>query len=141
MADRIQAIRAYTPRIEHKKMAENLVLRELIAGRTSFTEGAVSHMLMELRYVLEFFLKEGQPVRLDGIGIFSTAIKKNGELTVNFRVDGGLKGTLNKPDGGYSGAIINRGMIGKTADQMIERWNREHPDDKINTPKITKPNK
>ncbi len=41
-----------------------------------------------------------------------------------------MKSELNV-DGKFKGEVVNRGMIGKSVDEMIKRWNGEHPDDKI----------
>lgn len=135
MADKVQAIRAYSPRIIQQKKIENQSLSELIAGRTTFVEGAVSHMLQEFKNALFFYVREGHPLRLEGVGLFSPTIKKDGTLSINFRLDKGLKENLNKKKGGYIGNIVNRDMIGKSVDEMVERWNEEHPDDKIKTKK------
>jgi len=37
---------------------------------------------------------------------------------------------LNAP-GDFRGEIGNRDMIGKTADELVARWNEEHPDDPV----------
>lgn len=103
---------------------------ELIEGRTSFTSGSIIHMLTEFKYALEHFAKRGQPVRLKGLGIFSPTIDKEGVVSLNFRLDKALKSNLNKPQG-FKAPVINRDMIGKSVDDMVERWNNEHPDDKI----------
>jgi hypothetical protein len=33
--------------------------------------------------------------------------------------------------GKYNGVIVNKDMIGKSTEEMVQRWNQEHPDDKI----------
>jgi hypothetical protein len=33
--------------------------------------------------------------------------------------------------GKFKGKVFNRDMIGKSVEEMIQRWNQEHPDDKI----------
>jgi len=31
----------------------------------------------------------------------------------------------------FKGKIVNRDMLAKSAKEVVERWNEEHPDDKI----------
>ena len=41
-----------------------------------------------------------------------------------------VKGEMNKLNA-FSGEIINRDMMGKTTQDLIDRWNEDHPDDLI----------
>jgi hypothetical protein len=34
-------------------------------------------------------------------------------------------------EGKFKGKVVYRDMLGKSAAEMIRRWNQEHPDDKI----------
>jgi hypothetical protein len=45
------------------------------------------------------------------------------------RLDWGLRRDLNR--GEYTGRMLNRGNIGKTADDLVARWNVEYPDDPV----------
>ncbi|MBL7065833.1 MAG: hypothetical protein ISS49_16780 [Anaerolineae bacterium] len=49
------------------------------------------------------------------------------EGAAGHRLDTALKNRLNAP-GAFRGEIENRDMIGKTADDLVARWNAEHPD-------------
>jgi hypothetical protein len=33
--------------------------------------------------------------------------------------------------GTFTGEVVNRDMIGKSLEEIVERWNTDHPDDKI----------
>ena len=130
MAEQIQAIRAYTPRVKQQDIVDIEDLAEFIEGRTSFNGGAVINMLWEFRNALTFFALSGRPVRLKGLGIFSPGMDKDGEIGLNYRLDKWLKSELNV-SGKFKGTVVNRDMAGKSAEEMVERWNDEHPDDKI----------
>lgn len=130
MAKEVQAVRAYTPRVVHGQLIEMSMLTQAIAARTSFNTGAVLNMLYEFKEVLIEYALSGFPVRLEGLGIFSPTVNKDGEFDLNYRTDVYLKSELNKRRA-YRGEMKNRDMIGKSMDDMIERWNREHPDDMI----------
>jgi hypothetical protein len=42
-----------------------------------------------------------------------------------------LLGGHAQPPGAFEGAITNRQNIGKTADELVQLWNEEHPDDQV----------
>ena len=130
MAEQVQAIRAYTPRVKQENIVNIEDIANFIEGRTSFNGGAVINMLWEFRNALTFFALAGRPVRLKGIGTFSPRIDKDGQFSLNYRPDKWLKSELNV-SGKFTGTVVNREMVGKSAEEVIERWNEEHPDDKI----------
>jgi hypothetical protein len=130
MAEEIKAIRSYTPRLKLGNMVDIKELVSIIQGRTSFNEGAILNMLTELRDAIIFFALAGRPVRLRELGIFAPRIDKNGRLGINFKIDKWLKSEMNV-EGKYNGVIVNKDMIGKSIEEMIQRWNQEHPDDEI----------
>lgn len=117
-------------------MVEIEEIAKFIAGRTSFNGGAVVNMLWEFRDALAYFASIGQPVRLKGLGIFAPTVNKEGEFNLNYRTDGWLKSELNVT-GKFRDVMVNRDMIGKSLDDMIERWNQDHPEDKIKRDKKT----
>ena len=46
------------------------------------------------------------------------------------RQDAFIKAALNTPNT-FTGAILNREYIGKTANDLVAKWNSEHPDDPV----------
>lgn len=130
MAEEVKAIRAYTPRVVQGNMVEIEDVADYIEGRSSLNGGAVVNTLWEFRKALTVFALSGRPVRLKGLGIFSPRMDKDGVVGLNFRMDPWLKSELNVM-GKFKGEVVNRDMLGKSAVEMIERWNEEHPDDKI----------
>jgi hypothetical protein len=128
--DMVKAIFAYTPRVKLGKMVEMEELVHFISGRSPLTEGTVANALAELRDAVVFFAMAGRPVRVKGLGIFAPRIDLNGVLGINQKPDKWLKHQLNL-EGEFTGEIVNRDMIGKTSDDLLARWNQEHPEDPI----------
>ncbi|MCP5103575.1 MAG: hypothetical protein GY950_09360 [bacterium] len=130
MADLIHAVKAYTPRLKTDRRASMKEVVSFMAGRTGLNKGVITMVLYELKDTLTFFHLAGRAVKLEGLGSYSPKIDLNGTITLTHRIDPELKAELNKPNG-YEGEIVNRDMIGKTSADLIDRWNTEHPDDKI----------
>jgi len=130
MAKPIHAIQNYSPRLTPERTASMNEVVSFIAGRTGLNKGAITMVLHELKDTLSFFHLAGRGVKLEGLGTYTPRINLNGTITLAYRIDFGLKAELNKPKA-YEGEILNRDMIGKTSGDLIDRWNTEHPDDKI----------
>ena len=131
MATKAKALAAYRPRIIQGKTADVKDASNIIAGRTSATYGGVLENLMELMYVVTLFLGSGRPLKLPGLGTFSPSISLDGTINVNLRVDREVLSELNKDKEGFKGDIVNKDMIGKTYDDLVARWNEEHPEDPV----------
>lgn len=130
MPKEVKAIFAYTPRVKMGKVVEIDELVSFIAGRTSFNAGAIDNMLLEFRDALLFFAMTGRPVRLKELGILAPRIDKNGELGLNFKMDSRLKSAMNQ-QGKFKGDVVNRDMLGKSVEEMKDRWNQEHPENPL----------
>lgn len=130
MAVMIEAIRAYTPRVKIGPTADIFEVANFIAGRSGLNEGAILNVMSELREAITFFNMAGRPVRLRGLGTFSPTIDLEGRFDINHRPDKHLLSEINI-SGRFNGDIVNRDMLGKTADDLVERWNKEHPKDRV----------
>ncbi len=130
MAKLLHAIKAYTPRLKMDRRASMKEVVNFMAGRTGLNKGTIAMVLYELKDTLTFFHLAGRPVKLEGLGAYNPKIGLDGEITLSYRIDPELKAELNKPRA-YEGEIDNNDMIGKTSDDLIARWNEEHPGDKI----------
>ena len=128
--DQIKAIYALSPRVKLGKIAELDDIVSLIMGRTGFNEGAVLNMLTEFRNAVLFYVMSGRPVRFKGLGIFAPKINKKGDFGINYKIDRGLKSDMNVPKK-FKGDVINSDMIGASIEEIVERWNRENPDQPI----------
>lgn len=130
MANVMKAMRAYMPRIKYPKILDTDGLAKLMVMSKSVNEADVKSMLCQLKDTLMYLSSTGQPVKLDGLGIFRPTISLDGSFSMTFRPDLKIKSSQNAPHG-FKGEIINKDMIGKTQAEIIARWNQEHPDDPI----------
>lgn len=130
MAKKIEAFVAYGPRL---KLGRTVNLDELvsyIAGRTGLSDGEISIVIKELRDAVAFFNLSGKPVKLNGLGIYAPKISMDGKFSSWHRADNELKQRLNTPKR-FKGEIVNRESIGLTMTDLITLWNKEHPDNPI----------
>ena len=130
MAKAVQAVQAYSPRLKLSKPIKIGDVAKFIAGRASLNEGTIINVLMEFQNSIIHYCNMGNPLNLEGLGIFSPGINKDGEVRVNYRPDKTLLFRLKKEEQ-YIGKVKNKDMIGKTREDYILRWNLEHPDDPI----------
>jgi hypothetical protein len=128
----IKAIFAYKPRIERGRLVDIDELVSFISGRTGLNEGTILNVIIELRDSLVFFARAARSVRVKGLGIFGPNIDLEGKFSLYHKPDKWLKNELNKPNT-LKGYILNEDMIGKSLDELIARWNQEHPDAPIKT--------
>jgi hypothetical protein len=130
MASKIKAINAYCPRVELGDRVETPELVEFIARSTGLNESGVSQMLLELRDAVVFFNLRGRPVKLEGLGTYFPTVSLDGSIKSGHRSDAHIANGINAP-GKFQGQIRNRDNIGKTSDELVARWNEEHPDDPV----------
>ena len=130
MAHRMTAVKTYGPRIDLNATLQTDTICELIEGRTALNTGEIRGMLIELHEALVDALAHGTPVKLDGLGIFIPAMRLDGSMHVALRPDPKLTRGLNAP-GRPRCKIINRKSVGCTVDELIARWNAEHPEDPV----------
>ena len=64
------------------------------------------------------------------LGTYLPTIDIRGKFGISHRLSKEIKNALNTP-GAFSGEIINRENIGKSADELVEMWNNDHPDDPV----------
>jgi len=131
MANKLNAITTYMPRIVRGIPAQVEEVANLIAGRTSMNPGSVLQALKEFLYVLNFFISVGRSVHLPGVGTFSPSVKLNGKIKVNVRIDKDLISELNKSKSSFKAKIDNLENIGLTVEDLVQLWNDEHPDDLV----------
>jgi len=130
MANRIAAIQQYRPRIQYGETVQKAELVRYLSDRTGVNEGEVSMMLAELRDAVIFFNRSGRGVKLEGLGTYLPNIDLGGVFDISHRQDAFIKAALNTPNT-FTGAILNREYIGKTANDLVAKWNSEHPDDPV----------
>ena len=130
MSSFMHAINAYLPRIVRGPTVQREELVEFIARSTGLNESGVLQVLAELRDAVLYHNRRGRAVKLDGLGVYSPSIKLDGTLKVNHRMDNFIKKRFNMP-GLFEGQITNAENIGKLVEDLVAKWNEEHPDDPI----------
>ena len=126
----IKALATYGPRI---KLGATVGITELVlflAGRTNTHKGELELILDELQQAVFFFNRIGRAVKKPGLGIYSPGMKRDGNIKVGHRADPALKKRFNDSHG-FEGDVINKDMVGKTLDDVIEKWNTENPNDAV----------
>jgi hypothetical protein len=131
MANKIEAINAYRPRIKRGKIVELNESAYLLEKRTSLYMSSIYATLIELKFLASFILKGGRSLRLPGIGLLSPEISLDGKIIVTLKLDKEIINELNQEVDGFWGEIINKKMIGKTVDELVNIWNEQHPDDPV----------
>ncbi len=129
MAKLIQAFAAYGPKIDLTEAAEPQRFMELITQRTTLSTGVVRNVQESEVETLIGLLKEGRPVHT-GVAIFRPSIDLEGKISVSVRVDKRIISALNTP-GAFTGNIKNNENVGKSTQEIVNRWNAEHPNDVI----------
>ena len=130
MAHRIKVISLSRPRIEQGNTVQKRELLRRITHGTGLVEGALDYGITELRDQIIEICRSGRAVKIEGLGTWSPNIGMDGSFDIQYRADTALVNGLNGP-GTFSGTVRNRENIGKTADELVARWNVEHPDDQV----------
>ena len=130
MASRIAAINTYRPKIKLGRTAGTDELVEFIARSTGLNESGVRQVLLELRDAVIAFNRQGRAVKLEGLGIYTPSLDLDGVVKVSHRADTAVGAALNQ-SGAFRGEILNRESIGQASDDLVARWNTEHPDDPV----------
>lgn len=132
MASKIKAIGAYRPRIEQGNTVQKPELIRALSRATGLVEGSIDQVIKELRDQIIEFNRAGRAVKVDGLGTYSPNISLDGTLDLQYRADTAFGNALNIP-GIFSGTIYNRENIGKTGDELVQKWNEANPEDQVMT--------
>jgi hypothetical protein len=130
MAKILEAIRDFGPKL---KLNKTLTMRDLaafIAMRTAINETQVLSVLLELKFAILYFIRQGTPINLPGLGRFAPGIGRDGKYRVNIRVDKSLTDGMNEKDA-YAGRLDNPDTIGLDNEGFKILWDAEHPNDPL----------
>jgi hypothetical protein len=131
MARLIQALREYGPKLELVPTAETeAVIEWIVENSHVLRRSMVRMMLMEIVEAILYFHGQGIPVRLEGLGIFTPSIDRNGTIRHGYRADAALKKRSNA-EGAYKGRIINKECIGLDNAGYKALWDADHPGDPL----------
>lgn len=130
MAKILEAIRDFGPKL---KLNKTLTMRDLaafIAMRTAINETQVMAVLLELKFAILYFIRQGTPINLPGLGRFSPGIGRDGKYRFNVRVDKCLVDGMNEKDA-YTGRLENPENIGLDNEGFKVLWDARHPRDPL----------
>ncbi|MGD8758681.1 MAG: hypothetical protein PVJ07_00355 [Anaerolineales bacterium] len=130
MANRMQAIAEYRPRLERVTTMGMDELCEYIAGRTGLNKGEIRNILEEFNEAIIFQNRQGIWLNIEGLGVFRASRRLDGGIMVNLRIDRNILNEMNK-EGAYIGPQVNQAHVGMSVDDLIELWNGDHPDDPV----------
>ena len=130
MTNRIAAINAYRPRLELGKTIQKAEQVRRLAHASNLNEGSIDMVIKEVRDHIITENLARRPVKIEGLGTWTPSIGLDGSFDVQYRADTGLANGLNNP-GAFTGDIKSRENIGKTAEELVALWNKDHPEDLV----------
>ena len=130
MANLLQAISAYGPKIQTNQTVGLKEAARFIAMRTSMNPSEASAMLQELSTCVLFFNNQGTPLKLPGLGIFSPSVNRHGERKINIRVDSSLKRGINN-DEEFTARMRNKNNSTLSNEDYKALWDADHPADPL----------
>lgn len=128
MAANVTILRKYRPELERERTIQTWEAIEHISRRTHVNEGEIRFVVYELRDIILHAAHRSRAVKIEGLGTFTPTVRIAGNFDMLFRPDPGLLEELNNKTR-FSGKIINKAYIGKSAEELFALWNQEHPDD------------
>ncbi len=128
MAKKIQAWRAYGPRIDKGDVVTQEEFIEHVTSATNQSKGSILAVLSEQDVQIEAALRAGRIIRLPNGMRIEPVGTKDGWVEIHVRVSSEL---VNKVNATFRGKWINAEYIGKSEAEIMTRWNAEHPDDPI----------
>ena len=130
MANKMNALSEYRPRLALGQLVQTPELSRYIARGTALNRGEIGNVLDELNEAIIFYGCQGIPVKINGLGVFTPVMKADGTLRIGLRLDSSISKALNV-QGAFTGSVINPGNVGLSMDEMIALWDDEHPEDPV----------
>ena len=130
MARKITAIRRYRPEIEREPTRQMPEIVEDMCRSTTLSSGVIFNVMHQLQETLMASFHSGRAAKIEGLGTFTPTIRMDGSLDILFRPEPDMLRQLNDRTQ-FNAKIINKASIGKSADDLIARWNAEHPEDPV----------
>ena len=130
MAYLIQAVKAYGPKLDLNQTLQLNEVADWMAMRTGLNKNETLMILQELNEAILYFNRQGTPIKLPGIGIFSPSIDSDGVIRINLRADNELRNSINNANA-YVGQVLNSVNIGLDSQGYKALWDADHPDDPL----------
>ncbi len=131
MAQKLQAISAYRPRIKKRGVARKDDMSDWMAERTLLTEGQARAAMSDFAKAAKFYLLNRQDVELEGLGKLFLDIGLDGKLSLSLHVESGYMAGLESEFDKSAEAIENSANLGKTSEEVYDIWDENHPDDLV----------
>jgi hypothetical protein len=130
MARKITAIRRYRPEIERKPTHQTPEIIEEMCRSTTLSRGVIRNVVDQLQETLMASFHDGRAAKIEGLGTFTPTIRMDGSLDILFRPEPDMLRQLNDTTR-FKAKILNKANIGKSADDLVARWNAEHPENPV----------
>ena len=130
MAQLLQAIVEFGPRLKRTPAARLDDVTEWMAGRTGLLASQVRMVLEEEHACILFHSCRGTAVILPGIGTFAPSVRRDGRLRIGYRAAPALNRSINAPRA-YHGALVNARNVGLDDAAYRALWDAHHPDDPL----------
>lgn len=131
MAHKLKAMQTYRPKLQRERTLGIDEICDHIARHSSLNEGEIKNVIAELKATIIYFAQRGHGIMINGLGTFRPGIEMDGKLTLNMAVDPSLKKKICNMET-YKGIILQKENLGKSIDELVELWNKDHPEDPIN---------
>jgi len=128
MAKKIEAWRAYGPRIDLGDAITREDFIDNIVAATNQSKGSILAVLAEQDVQIESALRAGRVIHLPNGMRLEPVGKKDGWIEVHVRVNSEL---VNKVNATFRGKWLNAENIGKNEAEIMALWNADHPDNLI----------
>jgi hypothetical protein len=133
MANLIQAVAQYRPRVAHTRTIELDELAGRLARGSLFSKSVARMVIEDLSDEIRYAMRTGAQVRLPGIGLFRPAIRLDGTMHTNVLIDSALRENLASVTD-FTGQIERRQNVGLDLAALKRLWDAEHPDDPLELP-------
>ena len=85
MAKKITAIRHYKPEIKRERTLQMPDIIRDMTRSTGLSQGVILHVVYQLQDVILTAHRQGQALKIEGLGIFTPVIRMDGSLDILFR--------------------------------------------------------
>ncbi len=129
MAKKITVIRKYRPEFKRMRTMQMAQVISSIASTTGLNEGEIRLNVYELRDTIVNAHRNGRAVKIEGLGTFTPTLRLDGSVDILFRPDVHMLNELNVRK--LDAVILNKANIGKSTEELVAKWNAEHPEDLV----------
>jgi hypothetical protein len=130
MVRKITAIRRYRPEIKRDRTLQMPDIARDMTRSTGLSYGEILHVVYQLRDSILMAHRGGQAVKIEALGTFTPTVRMDGSFDILFRPEPEMLSQLNDTTK-FHARILNKANIGKSADELVAKWNAEHPEDLV----------